>query len=257
VAPNSDPAGARYADSRQRQPYVNRKIIVGIVCVSVMATSGAASLQAATSSPPSAADRIEWTAANADRLKAIFSDAASVASLDRQTAPPEDDAESDSIGDFRVVDLNNDGRLELVCLVDVTGRAWYTQLIIFSQQNHKMMRSAISSGGANIESLEKRVVDLDRDGKKQLLVPRWLEKYEGAGEPIATFTDVYRFDGQRAVQADHEFPDYYRKIELPRLQSDLNALTRLEEDAGIEATRQKKIAVIRREIDAILSSIGG
>jgi hypothetical protein len=232
------------------------KMIARIVFVSVLAESATPALLAATSPATGTADTIEWTASNAERLKAMFPNAAAVAALDRRTAPSDHDADSDNIGDFRVVNLNNDGNLQVVCLVDVTGRAWYTEVIIFSQHSGKIVRSIISTGGANIGSLDRRLVELHHDGQKQLLLPRWLGPYKGA-QPLATFTDVYRFDGQRALRVNQEFSDYYRKTELPRLHSELDALTKSAGagESAVEAARQKQMAAIQQEIDEIHNTI--
>ena len=233
------------------------KMIARIVFVSVLAASATPALLAATSPVTGAVDTIEWKASNAERLKAMFPNAAAVAALDRRTAPSDYDADSDNIGDFRVVNLNNDGNLQVVCLVDVTGRAWYTEVIIFSQHSGTIVRSTISTGGANISSLDKRLVDLRHDGQKELLLPRWLGPYKGAAQPLATFTDVYRFDGQRALRVNQEFSDYYRKTELPRLHSELDALMKLAGagEPAVEAARQEQRAAIQQEIDEIHNTI--
>jgi len=237
---------------------MHMKEIVRILCITVLASLAVSTEWAYSASIVTTANAIEWTSPNIDRLKTLFNNADAVAALDKATAPQDYEADMDNIGDFRIVDLSNDGHLELVGLVDVTGRRWYTSLVIFSQQGSKIVRSVISTGGANIGSLDNRLVGLRPDGQKQLLIPRWLGRYEGASQPIAMFTDIYRFDSRELVRANDEFPEYYSTIALPKLRAKLDELEKQPNpgDMAAETVRQKKIAALQQEMDEIHRTIG-
>jgi hypothetical protein len=197
------------------------------------------------------ANAIEWTAANSTRLQGLFKNAVAVADFENRMLAPEDRDEDapQNVGEFKLIDLNNDGHLELVCTVDVTGRAFYTTVIVFSRYHGKIVMSQASTHGANMVDLEARFVDLNKDGKQEILVPRLLEQYAGA-DMVAHFTDVYTFQNGTLIQSDHQFLDYYRNQRLPVLTEKLDQLLS-ETTVGQPANASKEIRALQKEVDAI------
>lgn len=201
---------------------------------------------AQTGSVVKEASAIGWTAENGAKLKALFHDANSAGVFYNQTLAPEDRDASDSqaIGDYLIVDLNNDGQLELLCTADVTGRAFYTTLTVFSRKKGKVVRSDVSTHGANFVQLGSSVADLRHDGRREILVPDLLGPYNG-GDPAVILPDIYRFENGKLVKANAEFSSYYTKVVLPHLKGRLS-----------NSTNDKEIAVTKEEINIIQNHYG-
>jgi len=193
------------------------------------------------------ANALAWTSANVVRLEALFKNTQVVSDLVNQLLAPEDRDEEapEKVGEFAVVDLNNDGNLELVCTVDATGRDFFTSVVVLSQSNGKTIQAHVSTNGYNLINLPSHLVDLNHDGMKEILVPRLLGPYAGA-DPVAAFTDVYTLLNGRLVQSDKQFREYYVDSKLPELKAQLARL-RLERTARAE----KSIAAAQTEIEAI------
>ena len=143
-----------------------------------------------------------------------------------------------------IVDLNNDGQLELLCTADVTGRAFYTGLTVFSQQKGKIVRFDVSTNGANFVHLRFSLPDLNHDGRREILVPDLLGPYNG-GDPAVILPDIYKFESGKLVKANEEFSSFYTKFLLPHLKGQL-----------MNATSDKEIAVVKEEISIIQRNYG-
>jgi hypothetical protein len=225
------------------------------VCAAAVIIFSAPNSNAQTASVPDVvktASAFEWTTPNANRLKALFQDKAAVAALENQTLDADDRALStNSIGEYEILDLNNDGHLELLCTVDASGRTFYTALVAFSEQNGKIARSDVSTNGANFVNFGGSISDLHHDGMKEILVPHLLGMYRGA-ELVAELPDVYQFHHGRLVRVSEQFSDYYTKRLLPHLMGTFDAVAKEPRSVS----RQKQKAVIQQEINAIKSAYG-
>ena len=225
----------------------------GRISAVVLMSFGAWTLHAQTSSIVKEASAIEWTVANLSKLHAIFPGVKEVADFENQTLAPDDrdDLDPQKVGEFLIVDLNNDGHLELICSVDVTDRAFYTDVVVFSQRRGQIVRTDTSTRGANMVDLGSRIVDLKHDGRKEILVPQLLGQYAGA-DPAAQLPAIYKFDHGQLVKASREFPDYYNRLLLPQLKAKLESLF----NEPRSTTREKWIAVILQEIAIINYAFG-
>jgi len=66
------------------------------------------------------------------------------------------------------------------------------------------------------------LVDLNRDGRKELLVEQYIDQYEGAMRaPVETV--IFEWSGSKFVDASNKFPGYYRSVVIPNLQTELKA----------------------------------
>ena len=232
---------------------ISVKGIIRVVCTGSLLAVGALNANAAATSVADAARAVAWNQSNSRRLYEIFHDSQAVAEFVNETLPAADQGlEPLYVGEYRIVDLNNDGHLQLACTVDVTGRAFYTGLVVFSQQNGRIVRSDTSTGdGANLIDLGNSIVDINHDGRKEILVPRLLGPYTGS-RPVGQVVDVYKFMGGQMVKADQEFSGYYRDTLLPHLRSKLANLMRHPERSGTaETARQDKMSVVQKEIGAV------
>jgi hypothetical protein len=219
---------------------------IALLCAVLLYWSTTATYAQNASAMVSAASGIRWTAENTDKLKAVFHDTSTVAAFYNQTLAPDDqDAEfPQGIGEYLIVDLNNDGQLEMLCTADATGRAFYTDLAVFSQQKGKIVRFDVSTNGANFVHLRFSLPDLNHDGKKEILVPDLLGPYNG-GDPAVILPDIYKFENGKLLKVNEEFSSYYTKTLLPHLKGQL-----------MNATSDKEIAVVKEEISVIHSNYG-
>jgi hypothetical protein len=198
-------------------------------------------------------EAIEWVDSSSAQLKALLSNTDVVSKLANQLGPPEDfrEAVPEYVGEFRVVDLNDDGQLELVCTTDVSGRAFYTTLVVIFQQRGRLARAAVSTHGAKMLKLGSRIVYLNHDGRKEVIVPQLMEEYQGY-RSVAELPDIYRFEHGALVKANLEFRAYYRETLIPQLKQKLNAL----QNEPKTDDQQHRVDVIRREIAAAESLYG-
>jgi hypothetical protein len=193
-------------------------------------------------------EAIEWVDSSSAQLKALLSNTDVVSKLANQLGPPEDfrEAVPEYVGEFRV-----DGQLELVCTTDVSGRAFYTTLVVIFQQRGRLARAAVSTHGANMLNLGSRIVDLNHDGRKEVIVPQLMEEYQGY-RSVAELPDIYRFEHGALVKANLEFRAYYRETLIPQLKQKLKAL----QNEPKTDDQQHRVDVIRREIAAAESLYG-
>ena len=151
-----------------------------LLCAVLLFLSTTASDAQNSSAVIDAASAIGWTTENAAKLKAVFHDTNTVTALYNQTFSPGTVGalNPQAVGEYLIVDLSNDGQLELLCTADASGRAFYTDLTVFSQQKGKIVRFDVSTHGANFVHLSSGLADLNHDGKREMLVwcPRnnWL-----------------------------------------------------------------------------------
>ena len=230
------------------------KAAVQILCVGAFVLVGGVALSGAAStkgSPiPSDAASFNWTVSNGGRLHAIFNDNSAVARFVNAELGSGDVAAS--VGEFSLVGLTAESRLELICTIDYSGRGFFTHLMAFSERDGKIAISDISTNGANITDLKSRIVDLNHDGRYEILVPRLLEQYAGAS-PVATFIDVYTLNQGRLIESDQHFRGYYADTLLPRLHEELSQLQRTaatsESSALLRATKQKEIDAVEQMLE--------
>ena len=124
------------------------------------------------------------------------------------------------LGDFRVVDLDGDGRVELVISADFSGRRFFNHLIVFRAEGDRLVSQDVEVW--NLESLEGAIQDLDQDGRREILVRRDLTPYLGV-HPLAAWTAVLRYDGGRLIDQSARFPRFYDERVLPELDRRLAA----------------------------------
>ena len=173
------------------------------------------------------AEAMSWSSKDVGALRAFFANRAKTQSFInyflgdagyiKSDSHPDGKAWEANLGDYRLVDLDNDGRLELVAAVDYSGRAFYTQLAVFTNKEGRIVLAEVS--GWAINDLDQVIKDLDHDGRKELLLDR-MPHYRGA-DTIPGFPDIYQYDGSTLIQVDRQFKDYYLKQQLPRIQKDL------------------------------------
>jgi|GEM_PF-3115660 len=114
--------------------------------------------------------------------------------------------EDATLGDYRVLDLDNDGRADLIATVDYSGRRFFNHLLVLHDGGKRLTVQVVDAW--NIESLDGAVQDLNGDGRVEILLRQSLTPYLGA-KPMAGWTAVFRFEGDKLVDQSERFPQFY------------------------------------------------
>jgi hypothetical protein len=147
-----------------------------------------------------------------------------------------------TVGDFRKVDLNGDGRPELVATVDYSGREFYNTLMVVWQEPKGPRVQTIAVW--NMKSLEGAFKDLDGDGKLEILAQELLTPYLGV-RPYAVWTSVRSLVGKEYIERSSHFRPFYENAVLPALQKDLEHFRQADEKQRAEVTEVALFKVLR------------
>ena len=193
------------------------------------------------------AQTIQWNEASRGELQSLLNSPSAIQMFANSALGATDLPAN--IGEYSFVDLSGDGNFELVATLDYSGRGFYTTLVIFSNINGKIHATQAKTNGASIDNLQASIVDLNHDGRHELLVPRLMGQYHGA-DPVPMFTDIYVFRQGVLVQADSQFKFYYRDERLPKLTARLDLLRSGRATADSDVA-QKSINALQQEISEI------
>jgi hypothetical protein len=151
------------------------------------------------------------------------------------------------LGDFRLVDLDDGGKPALVATVDYSGRRFFNHLLVLRDDGGRLSAQDIEVW--NMESLDGAIQDLDEDGRHEILVRQELTPYLGA-QPLAVWTAVFRFDGDRWTDQSARFPRFYDERVLPDLERRL-VVPKVDDESNVH---EKDVLTIER--DKILRVLG-
>lgn len=198
--------------------------------------------EAAPASVRSRARAYEWSANDRSALTNLFS---SVSVVEQFLNEPGDHGNADDRGDakvkeFRFVDMYGDGRIELVALVDESGRDFFFHVFVVGRKlesdRRKNPSMAVFDGfeaqqvsAWEIDSLDSALQDLDDDGLPEIVIPVELEPYRGA-DPHATIDEVFQWNGRQYVKAGSKFPWFYQQL-IPHLEEIARDLEATSESA--------------------------
>jgi hypothetical protein len=140
--------------------------------------------------------------------------------MDNTYYPPED------VADYKFVELKGDESVQLVCLLDYTGRMRPTLLMaVENDQGHlKTAYLTGGEGGYGLGELRFIIRDLKHDGKHEVTLSDPLEPFVGGAVPNAYMEHIYLYQNGKFVPSDREFLDYYRNESLPLRRQELNDL---------------------------------
>ncbi|PKV13283.1 hypothetical protein [Xanthomonas prunicola] len=93
--------------------------------------------------------------------------------LDGDTVQP-------TVSEAKFVDLDGDGILELVALVDYSGRLFFNNLAIITARAGSPVVTTYRSNGTNMQDLDQRIISKPGSPKKLLVVDRFIDRYEGS-----------------------------------------------------------------------------
>lgn len=133
---------------------------------------------------------------------------------------PDADLVPPAVGEAHFVDLDNDGQLELLATVDYSGRAFFNNVVVVRQQQGRLHWTQTRNNGHSIQDLGSHLVDANGDGRPELVLERFIDRYEGA-QRVPTETVVYRWQAPGFRDDSDAFPDYYRRKVIPELERKL------------------------------------
>jgi hypothetical protein len=133
-----------------------------------------------------------------------------------------------SVGDFRFLDVDSDGQIELVATVDFSGRAFFNTLYIVRQEKKKFRVQEIKVW--NMFSLADAIEDIDGDGHMELITRQSLTPYLGAA-PQALWKAVYSLNGSEYEDRSAAFASYYEKSVLNQMAQKTLLVQDTEEDS--------------------------
>jgi hypothetical protein len=215
------------------------------------------------------AETTPWTESHHNELSSLFPTATSVEDFVRAVvlqAHMQDvlDVEFNqpAILDYSFIDLSADGKLELVCRLDYSGRGISLYLIAISKIGKKF-HIALLDSGMEFTNLSTIVRDIGNTGRKEVVVKVPIGISRGRAAPAPYFEHIFLYEGNQFVQADTSFRGYYRDMLLPELEQNLeNEQQRLQAareahlDRAIEY-EQEKADALKESIDAVVSFLAG
>jgi hypothetical protein len=235
------------------------RLIPALGLAGLLAATGVGSEASATTSEMAAS--VEWTDANAGALQKLFPNRDGVAAFLAQVVPQtragqdlDFDSDVPAVMDYRFVDMNGDGKLELLARLDYSGRGVSLYLVaVYPAQGG--FDAAVLNAGGRLGPLSKIVVDLANNGRKEVLDTVPLASGADEAAPVATFVHVYQFSNGSFYQADGAYTYFYRAQLLPSLQKKLwlgnQELVRMQARGAAQIVARKQA-----EINAIQGSIG-
>ena len=189
---------------------------------------------------------LDWSAGNTARLLELFRDTAVVRNflneIDRAGSPG-DPGMFEGVREYRFVDLNADGVVELVALADVSGREFFNNIeIVFPTFERPIGRQRDESEfqgfvlrqvhGFEVESLEAALKDLDGDRTYEIVVADTLGPERDRTVPQATVPEIYHWNGVGYEKASAKYRWFYRDVVLPALERQLQKLETLPSPAA-------------------------
>jgi hypothetical protein len=205
-----------------------------------------------------AANRVNWTSAGA--LNALFKDKGTVKRFLNEVANAGDAIGIEAFAevlDYRFVDLNRDGRLELVAVEG--GRRPAESLEIVFQTAVPPVDRLVTTydgfvmtgvAGFGVGDLNEVLRDLDRDGAYEIVIPQKFGEIVGTSFPQTTIQEVFSWKDGDYVNVSARYPEFYRDEVLPRLERQLRVLEALPATVGPSerADRRAEREMVARDI---------
>jgi hypothetical protein len=211
-----------------------------------------------------AAKGINWTSTSA--LNAIFKDETDVKRFLNEFVNAGVTSGPAFIGnvvanvyEYRFIDLNGDGWLELVALVG-GDRPWTGLEIVFQTPGGVPLPDRLTTtyegfvmrelARVDVSDLNEVLRDLDGDGTYEIVAPQPLGELVGASRPQAQIPEVFAWKDGNYVNVSARYPQFYRDEVLPRLERQLQVLEALPgpADASERAARRADRENVGREI---------
>jgi hypothetical protein len=166
------------------------------------------------------------------------------------------DAYEDAVlGDFRILDLDQDGEADLIATIDSSGRGFFNHLLVMRGNGGGLTVQEVDVW--NMESLDRTVQDFNGDGRPELLLRKNITPYLGA-RPMASWTAVFGLDGNQLVDQSVLFPQFYDSVlaglDYNIAESDTEKSEDILRRDVLIIERDKILRVLGRSLDAGLTS---
>lgn len=133
---------------------------------------------------------------------------------------PDADLVTPTVGEAYFIDLDKDAELELVATVDYSGRSFFNHVVVVRNHPGKFDWSQTKNNGHSIQDLPSHLVDANGDGAPELVLERFIDRYEGA-QRVPVETVVYRWQPHGFKDDSDAFPQFYRAKVVPGLEEKL------------------------------------
>lgn len=136
---------------------------------------------------------------------------------------PNADLITPTVGEAYFANLEKNSDIELLATVDYSGRGFFNTVVVVSQHQGRLEWTEVKSNSRSIENLKSHLVDVNGDGVPELVLQRYIDRYEGAHR-VPEETVIYRWQGQgsHGFKDDSDsFPMYYRTHIVRPLQKKL------------------------------------
>jgi hypothetical protein len=163
-----------------------------------------------------------------------------------QLLPRNFDILFEGFGDYEWLDANNDGVLELF-ITTTSGRNFFNDLWIFGSDNgHKRLLQ--HEHVWELENLKTAFRDFEGDGIYELIADIYLIGDGGLARPMAIWTAIFRWNGNKFERADYQYKDFYLE-KIPQLQSRIKDLKEDRSNLDLEDSSDNWILEAKQNKD--------
>jgi hypothetical protein len=157
-----------------------------------------------------------------------------------------------NILDYALLDLRGDGDVQLVCLLDYSGRGLSYYLVAVSKSGQQYRLDLLEAPG-QLDKISNVAKDLNSDGKIEIIVDAPLTVGRDRSSPVPYFRHVYEYGDHGFTMADTRFRAYYRHTYLPSLEE--QKLKQVREMNSLPTASRETLAYESENLNAIDGSI--
>ena len=211
--------------------------------------------------------RVNWNKQSLPELKGLIPDLKAAQQFATEVMLQEPHTEPDYVFrlgvseevvvEYEFVDLKGDGSVQLVCLLDITGRMRPTILMAVENDHGHLKTDYLTGGegGLGLGELRYIIKDIKHDGKSEITLDNALEPFAGTTAPTPYLEHIYLYQDGKFVPSDREFLDYYKNESLPKRRQELNDLLQHAPPAnasrGDQEFHRKSVDAKKVEIEAL------
>lgn len=172
---------------------------------------------------------------------------------------PDSDIVRPTVGDARFVDLDGDGLLELVALVDYSGRPFFNNIVVLTTRAGSPVTVTYRSNGVSMTNLSNRILSESGSAKRFVVIDQVIDRYEGA-MPSPKEQRVLELKAGALADVSKEHRDYFLIKRIPALEKQIGPASSQNRSSGSISTSPTETDpqfVLRAELErAKLQSLG-
>ena len=179
---------------------------------------------------------------------------------------------------YKFIDVASDGVYRLAASLDPAGRHFCNELVVIGKDGSRF--TVLNQWKVwQVDNISSVLIDVDHDGRGELVLPQNWAPYEGASHCLATWQTIFQWESGKFVERSSLYPDFY-KARRQELKSKLDQNMGYGPDAVCEQMEIDKIdrflgtelragftravdwmkspdASLRRKAAAVFADIGG